>query len=256
MAAWATSRPERDAHRAALAGPVAAATSEITRGRIETRTLRVLPCPGAPASRARSRPAHRAVCHVQEERPMAHPGRGCPLPHQPRGGRDHAGRPARHVRGHWRVEHAHWLRDVIWKEDKHSSAPETPPRSGPPSRTSSSASSQHGVTSYTAETRRCAQDPGRALRSGPHSPSRLAKHPPRLWQPLALTGWAAESIELAHRKGWIQVDVKMGSELIRSTVTLCISCSGTNGATRIGHGGHMLAVSTPLSTTLRNSTGR
>jgi len=23
-----------------------------------------------------------------------------------------------HVRGHWRVEHAHWLRDVIWKEDK------------------------------------------------------------------------------------------------------------------------------------------
>jgi predicted transposase YbfD/YdcC len=23
-----------------------------------------------------------------------------------------------HVRGHWRVEHAHWLRDVIRKEDK------------------------------------------------------------------------------------------------------------------------------------------
>ena len=32
------------------------------------------------------------------------------------------------VRGHWTVEHLHWLRDVIWNEDKSPSAPETPPR--------------------------------------------------------------------------------------------------------------------------------
>jgi hypothetical protein len=23
-----------------------------------------------------------------------------------------------HVRGHWRIEHAHWQHDVIWKEDR------------------------------------------------------------------------------------------------------------------------------------------
>ena len=76
--------------------PVAAATCEITRGRIETRTLRVLPCPEGTGFAGRGAgPAHRAVCHVQEQRPVAHPGRGRPLPHQPRGGPDHAGRPAR-----------------------------------------------------------------------------------------------------------------------------------------------------------------
>ena len=36
--------------------PVAAAACEITRGRIETRTVRVLPAPPAPASPARTRP--------------------------------------------------------------------------------------------------------------------------------------------------------------------------------------------------------
>ena len=67
-----------------------------------------------------------------------------------------------HVRGHWRIEHAHWLRDVIWEED-----------------TIHVPGAQvwfaiinlvitlfriHGVTSYTEETRLCAQDPRRALR--------------------------------------------------------------------------------------------
>ena len=36
---------------------VAAATSEITRGRVETRTIRVLPVPTAWTSRTRSRPS-------------------------------------------------------------------------------------------------------------------------------------------------------------------------------------------------------
>ena len=36
---------------------------------------------------------HRALHHVQEERPVADPGRGRPLHHQPGRGPDHAGRP-------------------------------------------------------------------------------------------------------------------------------------------------------------------
>ena len=33
-----------------------------------------------------------------------------------------------HVRGHWTVEHLHWLRDVDGKRTNRSSAPETGPR--------------------------------------------------------------------------------------------------------------------------------
>ena len=69
-----------------------------------------------------------------------------------------------HVRGHWRVEHAHWLRDVIWKEDK------SLIRTGNAPQVWSAITNLvislfriHGVTSYTVETRRCAQDPRRAL---------------------------------------------------------------------------------------------
>jgi hypothetical protein len=69
-----------------------------------------------------------------------------------------------HVRGHWRIEHAHWLRDVIWNEDK------SLIRTGNAPQVWSALANLvitlfriHGVTSYTAETRRCAQDPRRAL---------------------------------------------------------------------------------------------
>ncbi len=69
-----------------------------------------------------------------------------------------------HVRGHWRVEHAHWLRDVIWKEDK------SLIRTGNGPQVWSALTNLvitlfriHGVTTYTAETRRNAQDPRRAL---------------------------------------------------------------------------------------------
>ena len=69
-----------------------------------------------------------------------------------------------HARGHWRVEHAHWLRDVIWKEDK------SLIRTGNAPQIWSALTNLvitlfriHGVTSYTAETRHCAQDPRHAL---------------------------------------------------------------------------------------------
>jgi predicted transposase YbfD/YdcC len=43
-----------------------------------------------------------------------------------------------HVRGHWQVEHTHWLRDVIWKEDKSLIRTGNAPRLCPRSPTSSS----------------------------------------------------------------------------------------------------------------------
>ena len=62
------------------------------------------------------------------------------------------------------MEHAHWLRDVIWNEDK------SLIRTGNAPQVISAITNLvislfriHGVTSYTAETRRCAQDPRRAL---------------------------------------------------------------------------------------------
>ena len=55
--------------------PVAAATSEITRGRIETRTIRVLPAPRAPGSRARPRP-----CSSNGTSRTRRKGSGAPAP--------------------------------------------------------------------------------------------------------------------------------------------------------------------------------
>ena len=145
--------------------PVAAATSEITRGRIETRTIRVLPAPKgtgfAGAARAllieryttyknkgRRRTRAEAVLYLTS------------LAAQDASPEDLLA----HVRGHWRVEHAHWLRDVIWKEDK------SLIRTGNAPQVCSAITNLvislfriHGVTSYTAETRRCAQNPRRAL---------------------------------------------------------------------------------------------
>jgi hypothetical protein len=76
--------------------PVAAATSEISRGRVETRTIRVLPAPEGTGFRRRGPGrAHRALHHVQEQRPVADPGRGRPVHHQPWRARHHSRRPAR-----------------------------------------------------------------------------------------------------------------------------------------------------------------
>jgi predicted transposase YbfD/YdcC len=146
--------------------PVSAATSEISRGRVETRTIRVLPAPEGTG-----------FCDAQQavliERYTTYKKKG----------QWHTRAEAvlyitslaagettpedllAHVRGHWRIEHAHWLRDVIWKEDK------SLIRTGNAPQVWSAITNLvitlfriHGVTSYTAETRLCAQEPRRALR--------------------------------------------------------------------------------------------
>jgi predicted transposase YbfD/YdcC len=145
--------------------PVAAATSEISRGRIETRTIRVLPAPAGTGFED----AHQALLieryvtykkkgqwHTRAESVLylTSLAAGQTTPED----------LLAHVRGHWRVEHAHWLRDVIWKEDK------SLIRTGNAPQAWSAITNLvitlfriHGVTSYTAETRRIAQDPRRAL---------------------------------------------------------------------------------------------
>ena len=146
--------------------PVAAATAEISRGRIETRTIRVLPCPVGTGFQD-------AAQAVLIERYTAYKKKGrwrnrceavlyiTSLPADETTPEDLLA----HVRGHWRVEAAHWLRDVIWKEDK------SLIRTGSAPQVWSALANLvitlfriHGVTRYTEETRRIAQDPRRALR--------------------------------------------------------------------------------------------
>ena len=145
--------------------PVAAATSETTRGRIETRTIRVLPAPAGSGFEGASQA-------VLIERYTTHKKKGqwrtsCEAVLYITSLAADEATPEdllAHVRGHWRVEHAHWLRDVIWKEDK------SLIRTGNGPQVWSALTNLvitlfriHGVTSYTAETRRCAQDPRHAL---------------------------------------------------------------------------------------------
>ena len=145
--------------------PAAAVTSEISRGRIETRTIRVLPAPQDTGfedarqallieryttykKKGQWRTRAEAVLYITS---LA----------------DDQATPEdllAYVRGHWRVEHTHWLRDVIWKEDK------SLIRTGNAPQVWSALTNLvislfriHGVTSCTDETRRCAQDPRRAL---------------------------------------------------------------------------------------------
>jgi predicted transposase YbfD/YdcC len=146
--------------------PVAAATSEISRGRIETRTIRVLPAPAGTGFQD----AEQAILI---ERYTTYKKKGqwliraeavlyiTSLAVDQTTPEDLLA----HVRGHWRVEHAHWLRDVIWKEDK------SLIRTGNGPQIWSALTNLvitlfriHGVTSYTEETRRCAQDPRRTFR--------------------------------------------------------------------------------------------
>ena len=145
--------------------PVAAATSEISHGRIETRTLRVLPAPAGTgfADAAQAILIERyTTCkkkgqwHTRCEAVLYITS----LTAEETTPQDLLA----HVRGHWRIEHAHWLRDVIWKEDK------SLIRTGNDPQVWSALTNLvitlfriHGVTRYTEETRRCAQDPRRAL---------------------------------------------------------------------------------------------
>ena len=146
--------------------PVAAATSEISRGRIETRTIRVLPAPGGHRlRRTRARPSSSSAT-PRTRRKASGSTRAEAVLYITSLAADETTPEdlLAHVRGHWRVEHAHWLRDVIWKEDK------SLIRTGNAPQIWSALTNLvitlfriHGVTSYTAETRRCAQDPRHAL---------------------------------------------------------------------------------------------
>ena len=145
--------------------PVAAATSETVRGRIETRTIRVLPAPAGTGfeDAAQALLIERYVTY--KKKGLWHTRAEAVLYLTSLNADDTAPEDLlAHVRGHWRVEHAHWLRDVIWKEDK------SLIRTGNGPQVWSALANLvitlfriHGVTSYTAETRRIAQDPRRAL---------------------------------------------------------------------------------------------
>ena len=146
--------------------PVAAATSEISHGRIETRTIRVLPAPPGPGfpgasgailleryvtTRKNGRWTMRnceAVLYITSLDPsQASPADLLAL-----------------IRGHWTVEHLHWLRDTVWNEDKSTL------RAGNAPQVMSALTNLvitlfrlQGVTKITAETRRNAQNPCRPL---------------------------------------------------------------------------------------------
>ena len=146
--------------------PVAAATCEITRGRIETRTLRVLPCPGGTgfAGAARALLIERYVTYKKKGRWHTRAEAVLYLTSLAEGQATPEDLLA-HVRGHRRVENTHWLRDVVWKEDK------SLIRIGNGPQIWSAIANLvitlfriHGVTRFAEETRRCAQDPRRALR--------------------------------------------------------------------------------------------
>jgi predicted transposase YbfD/YdcC len=146
--------------------PVAAATSEISRSRIETRTIRVLPAPDGTGFEG-ARQAILIERYTTFKKNGQRRTRAEAVLYLTSLGPDEATPEdlLADVRGHWRVEHAHWLRDVIWKEDK------SLIRTGNGPQIWSALTNLvitlfriHGVTRFAEETRRCARDPCRALR--------------------------------------------------------------------------------------------
>ena len=146
--------------------PVAAATSEITRGRIETRTVRVLPAPSGTGFEDAQQALLIERYTTYKKKGQWHTRCEAVLYITSLGADETTPEDLlAHVRGHWRVEAAHWLRDVVWKEDK--SLIRT--RNGPQiwsalANLVITLFRIHGVTSFTEETRRIAQDPRRTLR--------------------------------------------------------------------------------------------
>ena len=144
----------------------AAATSEISRGRIETRTIRVLPAPAGTGFEDAEQALLIERYTTYKKKGQWHTRAEAVLYITSlRADETTPEDLLAHVRGHWRVEHAHWLRDVIWKEDK------SLIRTGNGPQVWSAITNLvitlfriHGVTGYTEETRRIAQDPHRALR--------------------------------------------------------------------------------------------
>ena len=146
--------------------PVAAATSEISRGRIETRTIRVLPAPAGTGFEDAGQALLIERYTTCKKKGQWHTRAEAVLYITSLSADETTPEDLlAHVRGHWRVEHTHWLRDVIWKEDK------SLIRTGNGPQVWSAITNLvitlfriHGVTGYTEETRRIAQDPRRALR--------------------------------------------------------------------------------------------
>ncbi len=146
--------------------PVAAATAEVSRGRIETRTIRVRPAPAGTGFEDARQALLIERYTTYKKKGKWHTRAEAVLYITSLSADETAPQDLlAHVRGHWRVEHAHWLRDVIWKEDK------SLIRTGNGPQIWSALASLvitlfriHGVTSFTEEARRCAQDPRRALR--------------------------------------------------------------------------------------------
>ena len=145
--------------------PVAAATSEISRGRIETRTICVLPAPEDTGFKDARQALLIERYTTYKKKGQWHTRAEAVLYITSLAADETTPEDLlAHVRRHWRVEHAHWLRDVIWKEDK------SLIRTGNAPQIWSALANLvitlfriHGVTSFARETRRCAQDPRRAL---------------------------------------------------------------------------------------------
>ena len=145
---------------------VAAATSEISRGRVETRTIRVLPAPGDLGFPYASQAVllERYVTIKKNGRWIM---RNCEAVLYLTSLDPAHASPAdllAYARGHWTVEHLHWLRDVVWREDKSTL------RTGNAPEVMSALTNLvitlfrlQGVTKITAETRRNAQNPRRPL---------------------------------------------------------------------------------------------
>ena len=146
--------------------PVAAATTEVSRGRIETRTIRVLPAPEGTAF-----PYARQAILIERYVTIKKNGRwvmrNCEAVLYVTSLDAAQASPAdllAYVRGHWNVEHLHWLRNVVWREDK------SLIRTGNAPQVMSALTNLvitlfrlQGVTEITAETRRNAQNPRRPL---------------------------------------------------------------------------------------------
>jgi predicted transposase YbfD/YdcC len=146
--------------------PIAAATSEITRGRVETRTVRVLPAPedlGFPCA-SQAVLLERYVTIKKNGRWIM---RNCEAVLYITSLGAAQASPAdllAYARGHWKVEHVHWLRDTVWHEDKSTI------RTGNAPQVMSALTNLvitlfrlQGVTKFTEETRRNAQNPRRPL---------------------------------------------------------------------------------------------
>jgi predicted transposase YbfD/YdcC len=146
--------------------PVAAATSEVNRGRIEDRTIRVLPAPDG-LDFPHARQAILLERYVTTRKNGRWVMRNCEAVLYVTSLDAIQASPAdllALIRGHWTIEHLHWLRDVVWREDKSTI------RTGNAPQVMSALTNLvitlfrlQGVTKITEETRRNAQNPRRPL---------------------------------------------------------------------------------------------